>query len=73
MDTTRRTLEADRTQYLHDPISALLPFVPLSFDHATHPRCTRADKVIVVIDQVCFGAHDDDGHARCVVRERAQT
>lgn len=67
-----RTLETDRAQYLHDSICALLPFVPLALDHATHPRRTGTDKVIVIVDQVCFGAHDDDGHASCIVRERAR-
>jgi hypothetical protein len=71
MDIRRRTLEADGAQYLHDPICALFPLVPLSLDHTTHPRCARADKVIVIVDQVRFGAHDDDGHARCIMRERS--
>jgi hypothetical protein len=43
----RRTLDAT-AEHLHDPISAFFPPVPPSFDHATHPRCTRADNVILV-------------------------
>jgi hypothetical protein len=73
MNTRRRTLETDRAQYLHDSICALLPFVPLALDHATHSRRTGTDKVIVIVDQVSFGAHDDDGHAGRIVCERART
>jgi hypothetical protein len=72
MNIRRRTLEADCAQYLHDTICAFLPLVSLSLDHTTHTRCTRADKVIVIVDQVCFGAHDDDGHACCIMGERAR-
>jgi hypothetical protein len=71
MNTSRRTLETDRAQYLHDSICALLPFVPFALDHATHSRRTGTNKVIVVVDQVCFSAHDDDGYASSIVRERA--
>ena len=72
MDTRKRTLETDRTQYLHDPICALLPFVPLALDHATHPRRAGTDKVIVIVNQICFGAYDNDGHPSCIVRECAR-
>ena len=72
MTTKRRTLETDRAQYLHNSICALFPFVPLALDHATHPRCTGTNKVIVIVNQVSFGAHDDDGHAGFIVRERAR-
>jgi hypothetical protein len=67
-----RTLEADCAEDLHDPICAFLPLLPLPLNHTTHPRCTSADEVIVIVDQVCFGANDDDGYACCIMRERAR-
>jgi hypothetical protein len=71
MDIRRRTLETDCAQYLHDPICTFLPLVPLTLDHTTHPGRTSADKVNVIVDQVCFGAYDDDGHACRIMRKCA--
>jgi hypothetical protein len=58
MNIRRRTLEAD---CVHHPICALLALLPLSLDYTTRPRCTRADEVIVIVGQVCFGTYEVDG------------
>jgi hypothetical protein len=47
------------------------PIRPPALDHATNPRHTSTDKIIVIVDQVCFDGHDDV-HGSCIVHERAR-
>jgi hypothetical protein len=56
-------------EHSNDTVCALLPFVMLTLYHTTHPGCTGGDEIIIIVDQVCFCAYDNNGHTCGVVRD----